>query len=93
MREYELTLIYKTDDAVYGATVEKVKEILKSSSVKIEKEEDFGIRDLAYQIRKESKGHYIFYTLNAKPESIEKIENKFRLEAGLLKFLFVRKEN
>jgi len=93
MREYELTIIYNTDDAVYGAAVEKVKAILKSASAKIEKEEDLGVRDLAYDIRKESKGHYVFYTVNAQPESIEKIENKFRLEAGLLKFLFVRKEN
>ncbi|MBN1648094.1 MAG: 30S ribosomal protein S6 [Spirochaetales bacterium] len=93
MREYELTLIYKTDEEVFKSTSEKVKTILKNSSVKIEKEEDLGVRDLAYVIKKENKGKYIFSIVNVNPEKIVDIENKFRLEAGLLKFLFVRKEN
>jgi small subunit ribosomal protein S6 len=88
-----MTLIYHTDDEVQKKTVDKVKSILDASSVKIEKEEDLGVRDLAYDIKKQSKGKYTFSIVNADPEKIVDIENKFRLENGLLKFLFVRKEN
>ena len=92
MRQYELTLIYKTDVEVYTAASEKVKSILSTAKAKIEKEDDLGARDLAYEIKKEKKGQYIFCDLAANPESIVEIEKKFRLESGLLKFLFVKKE-
>ena len=90
MRNYELTLIYTSDEELYKSASQKVKAILKDSGATIDKEEDKGVRELAYDIKKESKGRYIFSLIKAEPASIVEIERKLKIEAGLLKFLFIK---
>ncbi len=51
-----------------------------------------GIRNLAYLINKQDKGHYFYFELKADPAIINGFNNAFKLMNPVLKFLFVNKE-
>ena len=51
-----------------------------------------GVKDLAYEIKKEAKGHYNYFEIEADPDSVAAMEKEFRLSAHFLKYLFVKKE-
>lgn len=92
MRNYEVVFIFRTEADAYNGGLEKVKEELKKAGANIVKEDDMGDRELAYQIKKESRGHYYFFGFELTPDSIIKIEKDLKLHNEILKFMFVKKE-
>ncbi len=92
MRTYELTCIFRIDEDAYNKGKELVKTLSEKLSSKIIKDEDMGVKDLAYEIKKEAKGHYNYFEIEADPESVASMEKEFRLSAPFLKYLFVKKE-
>ncbi len=91
MRNYEFTVIVPADTELAGQAKEFLAKELKANDVTITKEEDMGVRELAYPIKKEDKGNYFYYELTADPAVIEKIEGPLRLSTLILKYLFVKK--
>ena len=51
-----------------------------------------GQRVLGYPIKKQDRGHYYMYVVNADPQVIQQAERSFKLKSEILKFLFVKKE-
>lgn len=92
MRNYEAVFIFRTEADAYNGGLEKVKEELNKMGATIVKEDDMGDRELAYQIKKESRGHYYFFELEIKPDSIIKIESHVKLFNEVLKFMIIKKD-
>ncbi|MBI9108385.1 MAG: 30S ribosomal protein S6 [Spirochaetales bacterium] len=92
MRNYEVVFIFRTEVDAYKSGLDKVKEELQKAGATIVKEDDLGDRELAYPIKKESRGHYHFFDLELKPDQIVQIEKNIKLISEVLKFLFVKKE-
>ena len=65
---------------------------LRHATSKITKQDDLGIKTLAYQINKQDKGHYVYFELSADPASIARLSHAFQLSTLVLKFLFVNPE-
>lgn len=91
MNKYEATFILYSEDERFKKGLESVKAELSKIGAKIQKEEDLGIRELAYLIKKESRGHYIYFELEADPAGVGSIDKNLNLNIDLLKYLFVRK--
>jgi len=92
MRQYELTVIYPTEDELFRLGKETVgAELAKQGGAEI-KEEDKGDRPLAYPVKKRERGHYMLYTMNFDPQKVDAAEKSFRLNQNILKYLFVRVE-
>lgn len=90
MRKYEVTFIFRTEEDRMAAAKEAVKSILEKKSAKILKEEDLGERTLAYDIKKQSRGRYVFFELDMDGTEIDSAEKEIRLNSDVLKFLFVK---
>ena len=58
----------------------------------MEKEEPFGDRDLTYEVKKQTRGRFVLYTINVNPEKLTDIDATFKLNVNLLKYLFVKIE-
>jgi small subunit ribosomal protein S6 len=58
------------------------------SSVK--KREYWGLRSLAYRIKKNRKGHYMLLGLDTKPGPLAEMERQLRINEDILRFLTVR---
>ena len=87
MKNYELTVILRNNDA--EALRQKVLDILEKQKAKIVKEDSWGLKKLAYEIKSEKEGFYILFNIEASPDSISKIISEFKLNPDILRFLFV----
>jgi small subunit ribosomal protein S6 len=51
------------------------------------KREYWGLRSLAYRIKKNRRGHYMLMGLDAKPAFVNEMERRLRLNEDILRFL------
>jgi len=65
---------------------------LSANGVEIEKTDELGDRALAYEVKKRTQGKYVLFTIKSDPAKIVTLDRIFKLNANLLKFLFVRIE-
>jgi len=91
MRKYEATFIFLPEDEVFNTSKETVTKEMEKAGVKLLSTTDMGERELAYEIKKKSKGHYLLFEIESNPESLKPLYKTFKLQAGILKYLFVKK--
>jgi small subunit ribosomal protein S6 len=92
MRQYELVTILRTEEEAIRQGKETVKNVLTANGAEIAKEDDMGDRELAYLIGKNKRGHYFLFNINLDQQKIPAIEKMLKLDANVIKYLFVRKE-
>jgi small subunit ribosomal protein S6 len=93
MRRYELTVIFPLEEDQHKAGRELLLSDLAANGAEIEKTDETGDRDLAYEIKKRRRGKYVLFTLKADPAKIAVMDRVFKLNANVLKYLFVRLED
>jgi small subunit ribosomal protein S6 len=86
---YECVLIARND-----VTQQQVEGIVDGIAGQLEtdggamiKREYWGLRSLAYRIKKNRKGHYMLMGLDAKPAFVSEMERQLRLNEDVLRFL------
>ncbi|MDR3172363.1 MAG: 30S ribosomal protein S6 [Treponema sp.] len=92
MRQYELTVIFPLEEDQHKAGREQVMTDLSANGAEIEKTDEVGDRDLAYEIKKRRRGKYVLFTLKLAPEKLVVLDRVFKLNANILKYLFVKIE-
>lgn len=91
MNAYEATFLFYSEDERFKKGLAFVKSELEKANITIKKEEDLGVRELAYWIKKESRSHYFYFELEADPAVLVGIYKNFNLNIDLLKYLFIKK--
>jgi small subunit ribosomal protein S6 len=92
MRRYELTVIFPLEEDLHRAGRERLLSDLAANGAEIEKTDETGDRDLAYEVKKRKRGKYVLFTIKADPAKITVFDRVFKLNANVLKYLFVRLE-
>ncbi|MDR2541830.1 MAG: 30S ribosomal protein S6 [Treponema sp.] len=92
MRRYELTVIFPMEEDQHKAGREQLLSDLSANGVEIEKTDELGDRTLAYEVKKRKQGKYVLLIIKSDPAKITALDRIFKLNANLLKFLFVRIE-
>jgi small subunit ribosomal protein S6 len=92
MRQYELTVIFPLEEDQSKAGREQLLADLSANGAEIEKTDEIGDRDLAYEVKKRRRGRYVLFTLKLDPAKIAVLDRSFKLNANLLKYLFVNIE-
>lgn len=94
MNFYELTLIARNDvsQSQVEALVDSIEACLKEGKGEILKKEFWGLRQLAYKIKKNSKGHYVFLGIKAPVEAMNEVERRLSLNEDVLRHLTLRVE-
>lgn len=59
---------------------------------KVAKREYWGLKNLAYRIKKNRKGHYVLLNLDAPADAIQEMERQMRINEDILRYLTVRVE-
>lgn len=95
MAYYETVLIARQD--VSATQVESIgdmaQEILTEDGGKISRREYWGLRSLAYRIKKNRKGHYILMNYEAKSEAVQEMERRLSLHDDVLRYMTVRADD
>jgi len=91
---YETTFITRQDISTQDVDrlTESFIKILEDNTAQIVKVEQWGLRDLAYPIKKYNKGYYTFLGINAEPSSIKELERRMRLNEDVLRCLSIKVE-
>jgi len=92
MRKYEIMYILKADldEAGRKAEMDKVAQLLTKNGATIEKtDESFGLRDLAYPIKDETKGYYVILKVSADDQALYQFNRKTRHNPAVLRHLVV----
>ncbi len=92
MALYESVIIGRQDltPGQFETLLEKFIEVIKSFKGKIKKRENWGIRNLAYKINKNRKGHYMLLNIDGPPEAIQEYERLMRLDEDIIRFLTIK---
>lgn len=97
-RHYELTTILKPEGGTEAVRqfVDRVDGIISEFNGKVINLASWGERKLAYEIRKNLKGHYLFFDLLGDGALISELERNFNIWEGVLKYMAIvvdEKEN
>ena len=91
---YESTFIARPDisSQQVDGLAEQFREILTEAGGEVAKTEYWGLRSLAYRIKKNRKGHYYFMNIDAPAEAINAMERTMRINEDVIRYLTVRVE-
>ena len=70
----------------------QLKGVIEQMGGKVTKTEQWGVKSLAYRLRKNRKAHFTFLNVDAPPAVINEIERQERLNEDVLRYLTVRVE-
>lgn len=94
MSFYESVFIARQDISGQQAEAlaEQFSSIVEQQGGKVTKTEYWGLRNLAYRIKKNRKGHYILMNIDAPPETVSELERNMRINEDVIRYLTVRVE-
>ena len=94
MRNYEVALIAHPDlnDEALAALLERLKGWITASGGTVGEIPQWGRRRLAYSIRKQHEGHYLFVPAQMPPAATRELERNLRLTEPVLRFLITHSE-
>lgn len=70
--------------------IERFKKVIEGQEGSVTQVEEWGARDLAYRIEKQSRGYYTLLRYRASGRAVEELERNLRLTDGILRYLTVR---
>ena len=93
MKNYELMTIARAGLTDRGAKdlSNQIQDLVKSLEGKIIKQDFWGKRKLAYELKHNTEGYYDVLTLTLAPASLRKFEQKLSLMPDLLRYLVTAK--
>ena len=89
---YESVYIARPDISstqVEALTADMTK-IVKDNGGKVTKEEYWGLKSLAYRIKKNRKGHYSLLNIDAPPAALTEMERNMRIHEDILRYMSIR---
>ena len=92
MRLYEHTFIARQDLSPQQAQAlaDTYAGVIAEHGGEVTKNEYWGLRNLAYRIKKNRKGHYLHLNLRAEAAAIDELERQERLSDDVIRYLTVR---
>ena len=91
MKEYELTVLIHPDlEADLDKALDKVKSLITDNGGEIIKEDNWGKKKLAYQIRREDFAVYVYMEVNLPADAPLKISNTLNITDEVLRYLLVK---
>src|SRR5690349_23309171 len=94
MELYESLFIIRpsVSDEETNALIEKMKGVADRTGAQFIKSENWGRKKLAYEVRRERKGTYVYFYFKAPNKTVAELEHAYRLEDNIIKFLTVHLE-
>ena len=94
MNNYETIFIARQDltNAQVETMANTFTQVIKAHKGEVSKTEFCGLRNLAYKIKKNKKGHYVLMNISSPPAGITEMERQMKLSEDILRHLTVRVE-
>lgn len=91
MRHYEVVFIVHPDQSEQvPAMIERYRALVTQRGGQIHRLEDWGRRQLAYQIQKVHKAHYVLMNIECDQEALNELEHAFKFNDAVLRHLTIK---
>ena len=92
MAYYESVLVFRQDltEPQVKEKAAKFTEIIKEMGGDVKSTEFWGLKNLAYVIRKNRKAHYVMLNIELPGDKITELERRSRIDEDVIRFLNVR---
>src|ERR1700733_794000 len=89
---YENVFIARQD--ISGAQVDTLcdtfTQLIADQGGEVKKREYWGLRNLAYRMSKNRKGHYVLFNIDGPPAAVAELERTMRINEDVLRYLTLR---
>jgi small subunit ribosomal protein S6 len=92
MPYYENVFIARQDISASAAEAlgERFTTVIKENGGEVTKKEYWGLKNLAYRIKKNRKGHYVLFNIDAPWSAVQEMERQMRINEDVLRFLTLK---
>lgn len=93
MNKYEIMFIVKPDveEEARNKVIEGLKALLTADGGVIDNVNEWGLRDLAYEIKDFTKGYYVIVETTTAPANINEFDRLSKINEAILRHLTLRK--
>ncbi|MFT6580093.1 MAG: small subunit ribosomal protein S6 [Alphaproteobacteria bacterium] len=92
---YENVFIARQD--ISSAQIESIADtmvaLIEESGGRLARREYWGVRSLAYRMKKNKKGHYILLNFETPSATVQEMERQLRLNEDILRFMTIRTDD
>ena len=92
MALYENVFIARQDVSAsqVDSLADQFSELIKEGGGEVTKKEYWGLRNLQYRIKKNRKGHYVLFNIDAPSAAVLEMERNMRLNEDVIRYQTVR---
>ena len=91
MKKYEVMYIIRPEVAedARKALIEEVNAVFTSKASTVENVNEWGLKDLAYEIKGCHKGYYVLLNVNATVEAIDEFTRVANIKENIIRYIAV----
>jgi small subunit ribosomal protein S6 len=91
MRKYETLMVLHPElpEAQIRETIDRAKRLIEELGGHADQIQEWGIRELAYEIRKLTRGYYVLIEYTASPGVLQELERTLKIADEVLRFISV----
>jgi small subunit ribosomal protein S6 len=91
---YEHTFLARQDvtQAQVEALMKEFEGVITAGNGKVTKQEYWGLKGLAFKVKKNRKAHYAFFNIDSPPAAVAEMERLMGINPDVIRFLTVRVE-
>ena len=92
MTNYESVLIARQDlgASQVNSIVEDLSNVVKKEGGEVVRVDNWGLKNLAYRIKKNRKGHYVLMNITAPANAIAEFERVMRFNEDIIRYMTVK---
>jgi small subunit ribosomal protein S6 len=95
MNKYESVLIARQDlgASQVNTLVDELKNVISAQGGEVVRVDNWGLKNLAYRIKKNRKGHYVLLNIAAPAQAVAEYERVMRVNEDIIRYMTVRVED
>lgn len=92
MKKYEIMYIVNAslDDAARQSVMDGMHKIITDHNGSIDKVEEWGVKEFAYEINHMNKGYYVLINVTANNEGIQEFDRLTRINSNIVRYLILK---
>ncbi|MBE6453302.1 MAG: 30S ribosomal protein S6 [Alphaproteobacteria bacterium] len=92
MNKYESVLIARQDlgASQVSSLVDGLKQVIANQGGEVVRVDNWGLKNLAYRIKKNRKGHYVLLNISAPATAVAEYERVMRVNEDIIRYMTVK---
>lgn len=94
MNKYESVLIARQDlgASQVSSLVDSLKQVVVDQGGEVVRVDNWGLKNLAYRIKKNRKGHYVLLNISAPAQAVAEYERVMRVNEDIIRYMTIKVE-